>query len=83
MSNTALVRHCNRELIDVIFSQPYCRIGNLVDADVAKRQTASIYLKQLVEIGVLKEMKVGREKLFVHPKLIRVITKSNDFQAYQ
>jgi Fic family protein len=73
----------SRELIDVIFSQPYCRIANLVDADVAKRQTASVYLKQLVEIGVLKEMKVGREKLFVHPKLIRVITTSNDFQAYQ
>jgi len=73
----------SRELIDVIFTQPYCRIANLVDADIAKRQTASVYLKQLVEIGVLKEMQVGREKLFVHPKLIRVITTSNDFPKYQ
>jgi Fic family protein len=72
----------SRELIDIIFTQPYCRIGNLVEADVAKRQTASVYLKQLVDIGVLEEVKVGREKLFVHPKLIRVITTSNDFQAY-
>ena len=72
----------SRELIDVIFTQPYCRIANLVEAEVVKRQTASVYLKQLVEIGVLKEIKVGREKLFVHPKLIRVITTSNDFRAY-
>jgi len=72
----------SRELIDVIFTQPYCRIANLVDAGIAKRQTASVYLKQLVEIGVLKEISIGREKLFVHPKLIRVITTSNQFRNY-
>lgn len=72
----------SRELIDIIFTQPYCRIANLVDAGIAKRQTASVYLKQLAEIGILKEIKVGREKLFVHPKLIQVITTSNEFQNY-
>ena len=72
----------SRELIDVIFTQPYCRIANLVDAGIAKRQTASVYLKQLVDLGVLKETKVGREKLFIHPKLIRVITGSNEFSRY-
>ena len=59
-----------------------CRIGNLVDAGIAKRQTASVYLKKLVEIGVLREIRVGREKLFVNPKLIGVITTSNDFHDY-
>jgi Fic family protein len=72
----------SRELIDIIFTQPYCRIANLVEADIAKRQTASVYLKQLAEIGVLKEMKVGRDKLFIHPKLIGVITRSNKFHTY-
>jgi len=72
----------SRELIDVVFTQPYCRIANLVDAGIAKRQTASVYLKQLVKIGVLKETKIGREKLFIHPKLIRVITSSNEFSKY-
>jgi len=50
--------------------------------EIAKRQTASIYLKKLADIGVLRETKVGREKLFVHPKLIGVITKSNRFREY-
>lgn len=72
----------SRELIDAIFTQPYCRIANLVDADIAKRQTASVYLKQLVEIGVLKEMKVGRDKLFIHSKLIGVMKGSNQFRKY-
>ena len=31
----------SRELIDVIFAQPYCRISNLDEVGVAKRQTAS------------------------------------------
>jgi len=73
----------SRELIDIIFTQPYCRIANLVEADIAKRQTASVYLKQLTEIGVLKEMKAGRDKLFIHPKLIGVITRSNQFPNYR
>lgn len=66
-----------RELVELIFVQPYSRIANLVDAGIAKRQTASEYLKQLVAIGVLEERKVGRDKLFVHPKLITLL-KSDD-----
>ena len=31
--------------MDVIFAQAYCRINDLVVADIAKRQTASEYLK--------------------------------------
>lgn len=37
-----------RELVDVIFEQPYCRIANLVDKGVGQRQAASRYLKQRV-----------------------------------
>lgn len=74
----------SRELIDTIFEQPYCRIANLVEADIAKRQTASEYLKRLVSIGVLLEHPVGRERLFIHPKLIKLITQEpNQFEAYR
>ena len=62
------------ELVALLFQQPYCRIANLVDADIAKRQTASVYLKQLCDIGVLREVKSGRETLFVHPKYIELLT---------
>lgn len=73
----------SRELIDTIFEQPYCRISNLVEADIAKRQTASEYLKKLESIGVLAEQRVGRERPYIHPKLIELITQDkNDFERY-
>ncbi|WP_213992561.1 Fic family protein [Sodalis sp. dw_96] len=59
------------ELIQALFAQPYCRIDNLVERGVAKRQTASTYLKQLVTIGVLEEMTAGREKLYINTRLLR------------
>jgi len=73
----------SRELVEMIFSMPYCRIGNLISANIAKRQTASVYLKQLAELGVLKEIKVGREKLFLHPKFLQLIMEDpNTFAPY-
>jgi Fic family protein len=73
----------SRELVDQIFIQPYCRIGNLVDAGIGHRETASKYLKVLCDIGVLEEMKVGREKLFVNPRFLRLLTTdTNEFERY-
>jgi len=73
-----------RELVDVIFEQPYCRIDNLVGAGIAGRHAASRYLKVLANIGVLREQVSGREKLFVHPKLMALLThERNAFEAYR
>lgn len=70
------------ELVEALFRQPYCRINNLVSAGVAKRQTASVYLKQLTDIGVLREVKSGRETLFVHPKYIELLTGEENVWVY-
>ena len=35
----------SRELIDTYFLQPYCKIGFLVEADIAERKTSAVYLK--------------------------------------
>jgi Fic family protein len=64
----------SRELVELIFVQPYCRIKNVVEAGIAERQTAAVYLKKLVAVGVLNEVKVGREKLFINPRLMRLLT---------
>lgn len=72
-----------RELVDVIFEQPYCRIGNLVEENIAQRQSASRYLKELVAIGVLREVQAGKEKLFIHPKLMQLLGRDgNEFTPY-
>ncbi len=70
------------ELVELLFKQPYCRIGNLVETGIAKRQTASVYLKQLCELGVLKEVKSGRENIFVHPKYIELLSGEENVWVY-
>ena len=64
-----------RELAELVFVRPYCRISHVVDAGLAQRQTASVYLKQLAEIGVLREHKVGREKVFLNPAFIALLKR--------
>ena len=79
---TRLPKTYSWELIELLFRQPYCRIGNLVEQGIAKRQTASVYLKQLVELGVLREVKSGRENLFVHPKYIELLSGDENVWVY-
>lgn len=66
----------SRELAEIIFVNPYCRIGNLVSAGIAKRQAASVYLKALVELEVLEEVKAGRENLYLNPSLLTLLRES-------
>jgi len=73
----------SHELVNVIFELPYCRIQNLTQRNIAGRQTASVYLKELAKVGVLQERTAGREKLFLHPQLMRLLTRdSNQFEPY-
>jgi Fic family protein len=68
----------SHELVETLFEQPYCRIGNLVAKGIAQRQAASRYLQDLARIGVLSETTAGREKLFIHPKLMRLLTQDDN-----
>jgi Fic family protein len=68
----------SRELVDVLFEQPCCRIGNLVDAGIAERRAASRYLKALAAEGVLQELARGREKLFLNTRLMELLTRDGD-----
>ena len=65
----------SRELAELIFVRPYCRISHIVEAGLAKRQTASAYLKHLTDIGILREHKVGREKVFLNPAFIELLKR--------
>jgi Fic family protein len=69
--------------VELLFVRPYCRIHDLVHADLAKRQTASEYLKELAAIGVLEERVEGREKLYLNKKFWKLLTQEpNEFDPY-
>jgi Fic family protein len=73
----------SHELMNLIFRLPYCRISNLTEDKIAKRQTASIYLKQLVQAGVLAQVDAGKEKLFLNVRLMRLLAQEdNQFLQY-
>jgi len=65
----------SKELIELIFRQPYTKGQFIVDAGLAERQTASEYLKQLEAAGILKPHKVGRENLYLNIKLFEILSK--------
>ncbi|CKL53413.1 Fic family protein [Neisseria meningitidis] len=72
------------ELVNLLLEQPYTRIANLEAAGIAKRQTASKYLKELSDIGVLQEIAIGRDKLFIHPRLMELLRgEGNSFTSFQ
>jgi Fic family protein len=59
----------SKDLIEAIFRHPYTKIQFLVDASIAKRQTASSYLQTLAGLGILRESKHGREKYYINDSL--------------
>ncbi len=65
----------SKELIELIFEQPYCRIEFLERKGIAKRQTASRYLKELARVGMLQQMPFGREVLYINLPLFQLLTK--------
>jgi Fic family protein len=65
----------SKELIELLFTQPYVRIQNLIDLSDIGRFTASKRLKVLCDIGFLEELKRGREKLFINHRFLNLLKK--------
>ena len=64
-----------KELIELLFEQPYSKIDYVVDKMGVERKAASRYLKKMEEIGIIKSQKVGREIIYVNEKLIEILKK--------
>lgn len=59
------------DCIRLIMKKPYVRIRDLVP-EYANRQTAALYLDQLVDKGVLSKEKVGKENIYKNVKLLEM-----------
>jgi Fic family protein len=65
----------SKDLIELLFHQPYTKAQFLVDAGIAERKTAANYLKEIEKIGVLQNRKVGRENLYLNKELFEILSK--------
>lgn len=75
LARTEMKKGYSRELLELVFSQPYSRIGMVEASKIARRNTASEYLRELERIGILRGMKVGRERLYFNPRLMDALTR--------
>lgn len=64
----------SKELIELLFEQPYCKVEHLVTRGLAGRQRASVYLKSIERAGILKGRKVGKENLFLNTRLYDLLS---------
>ncbi|MBI5408771.1 MAG: Fic family protein [Nitrospirae bacterium] len=65
----------SKELMELLFHQPYTKVQFLVDAGIAERKTAAEYLKELEKIDVLKSKKMGKENIYLNVKLVKLLSK--------
>ncbi|MDD3770171.1 MAG: Fic family protein [Sulfuricurvum sp.] len=63
----------SKELLEMIFMHPYCKIKFLEQGGIAKRQTASNYLQTLSDIGILRTEKIGRENYYINDALLHIL----------
>ncbi len=62
-----------KELVELLFEQPYSKIEFVVKKLNIERKAASRYLKKIEEIGILKSEKIGRENLYMNKELIEIL----------
>lgn len=64
-----------KELIELLFEQPYSKIDYVVEKIGVERKAASRYLKELEGIGVLKSIQIGRQVVYVNEELIEILKR--------
>lgn len=62
-----------KELVELLFEQPYSKIEFVVNKLGVERKAASRYLKELEDIGIVESQKVGRETLYINKDLIEIL----------
>ncbi|MGO0604469.1 MAG: Fic family protein [Brevibacterium sp.] len=65
----------NSDVLDLLFERPYCRIVDVIERGGVSRPTASKWLNDLVSQSMLDTVKVGRDRLFINSRLLKVLSR--------
>lgn len=63
-----------KEVIELIYEQPYCKSEFIVNKDIAQRKAAERYLKELERLEILKSEKIGKEVIYRNILLYKILT---------
>lgn len=73
---TKLPRVYSKDLIEILFRLPYTKRQHLIDAQLGTPKTVGNYLKSLEEARFLISKKVGKEKLYLNHRLLKILEES-------
>jgi Fic family protein len=65
----------SKEVVELIFEQPYCRGRFLEDRGLASRNTATAYLNAFADANILRRVKLGREVYYVNDQLMDLLSE--------
>ncbi len=68
----------SRELIEIIFNEPYTKIVDVKKGLNVTRKTASNYLSSLESINIMRSEKIGRQKLYINESLMNLLKSTGD-----
>ena len=63
----------SKDLMELVFRYPYSRIRFIEEAGIAQRKTASVYLRELEHLGVLRGVKIGRELYYINDAFLALL----------
>jgi Fic family protein len=63
----------SKDLIEILFRLPYTKRQHLIDENIGNLKTVVNYLISLEENGFLKSEKVGKEKLYLNQRLLKIL----------
>jgi Fic family protein len=70
---TTNLKTYNKELLELLYEHPYSKVEYVVKRLAVSRITATKYLQQLVDIGILEVKPVWKENLYVNKDLFRLL----------
>lgn len=70
---TQLPKIYSKDLVEILFRLPYTKRQYLIDENLGNPKTVGNYLIALEEKGFLKSVKVGKEKLYLNHRLLKVL----------
>jgi len=63
----------SKDLIEILYRLPYTKRQYLIDENIGNLKTVGNYLIALEENGFLKSEKVGKEKLYLNQRLLKIL----------
>jgi len=63
-----------KEVVELIYEQPYCKTEYIIQKGIAKRKAAERYLKELERLEILKSEKIGKEVVYLNKNLLKILS---------